>query len=92
MFSFSRVLLLRLSSLFFFHRDEQGRMALHIASSCGHIESVKWLLGRKGMNKKQLNIVDNESRWSSLHRSAYYGYPDVMIALLKVFAIRGGLT
>ena len=65
------------------YRDEEGRTALHIASSFGHMESVEWLLKRRGV-VKQTNAVDTESKWSSLHRAAYYGYPNVIIALLKV--------
>ena len=48
-------------------RDVAGRTVLHVAASCGHHELVDWLLHRR---KAQIDVMDKESSWTSLPRSA----------------------
>ena len=62
-------------------RDRFGRTALHIASSCGHLNVVDWLVARK---KVRLEDRDGESKWTPLHRSAYFGCAGVCVYLSKV--------
>lgn len=61
--------------------DVAGRTVLHVTASKGHLSLVEWLLKRKC---RYIDVVDVDSRWSALHRAAYYGYPGVMVALIKV--------
>lgn len=63
-------------------RDELGRTALHVAASRGHLQLVQWLLARK--KKVKVDVADWESKWTALHRSAYYGQMGTAALLLKV--------
>jgi ankyrin repeat protein len=62
--------------------DGRGLTALHVASSLGHLKAVDWLLKKKS-KLTIINSPDHESKWTSLHRAAYYGHPHVMISLIK---------
>ena len=64
-----------------FYRDIAGRNVLHISSSYGHLDQVEWLLKRKG--RTGVDSTDNESRWSSLHRAAYFGHVGILVCLMK---------
>lgn len=61
--------------------DIAGRNVLHISSSFGHLDQVDWLLKRKG--RTGVDSTDNESRWSSLHRAAYFGHVGILVCLMK---------
>lgn len=62
-------------------QDALGRNALHVAASKGHLQLVHWLLARK---KVKVDVSDLESKWTALHRCAYYGQLGAAALLLKV--------
>lgn len=62
-------------------QDAVGRNALHVAASQGHLHLVQWLVARK---KVKVDLSDWESKWTALHRSAYYGQLGASTLLLKV--------
>lgn len=62
-------------------QDALGRNALHVAASKGHLQLVHWLVARK---KVRVDVCDMESKWTALHRSAYYGQLGAAALLLKV--------
>lgn len=66
-------------------QDALGRNALHVAASKGYLQLVLWLVARK---KVKMDIVDLESRWTALHRSAYYGQLGAAAILMKVCRVR----
>ena len=66
---------------FTFYSDIAGRNVLHISSSFGHLDQVEWLLKRKG--RTGVDSTDIESRWSSLHRAAYFGHVGILVCLMK---------
>lgn len=61
-------------------RDGLGRNALHVASSKGHLQLLLWLVAKK---KVKVDVFDLESKWTALHRSAYYGQLGAMTLLMK---------
>uniref|UniRef100_A0A1X7V048 BTB domain-containing protein n=1 Tax=Amphimedon queenslandica TaxID=400682 RepID=A0A1X7V048_AMPQE len=63
--------------------DEAGRSTLHVAASTGSSEIAQWLLRRKGAKEKLINLTDIDSNWTALHRAAYFGYPGIMVPLMK---------
>ncbi|KAF2882129.1 hypothetical protein ILUMI_24051 [Ignelater luminosus] len=64
-------------------KDEMGRTALHVAASCGRMDVVKWLIQMKHAN---INAKDNESGYTPLHRSIFYGKVNVAVYLIKLGA------
>ena len=62
--------------------DQCGRNALHLAASCGKCDILEWLVKEQGAD---LNSKDEESGWTSLHRSLFYGYLDCAVKLIQVF-------
>lgn len=62
-------------------KDEMGRTALHVAASCGRMDVVKWLIQMKHAN---INAKDNESGYTPLHRSIFYGKLNVAVYLIKL--------
>lgn len=62
--------------------DQYGRNALHLAASCGKCDILEWLVKEQGAD---LNSKDEESGWTSLHRSLFYGYLDCAVKLIQVF-------
>ncbi|XP_061919582.1 inhibitor of Bruton tyrosine kinase-like [Entelurus aequoreus] len=65
-------------------RDEFGRTALHLAASLGKKALLEWLLESKNAD---LTVKDQESGWTALHRSAFYGQIHCLLSLVK----HGGL-
>lgn len=64
-------------------RDASGRTALHMAASCGRTELVKWLVRNRHAD---INARDEESGYTALHRSIFYGKIDVAVELIKMGA------
>ena len=62
--------------------DQCGRNALHLAASCGKCDILEWLVKE---HSADLNSKDEESGWTSLHRSLFYGYLDCAVKLIQVF-------
>ncbi|XP_054249200.1 inhibitor of Bruton tyrosine kinase [Indicator indicator] len=61
-------------------KDAFGRNVIHLASSCGKKGVLDWLAETKGVD---LLAKDEESGWTALHRSIFYGYIDCVLSLLK---------
>ncbi|KFV76756.1 Inhibitor of Bruton tyrosine kinase [Dryobates pubescens] len=61
-------------------KDAFGRNVIHLASSCGKKGVLDWLAESKGVD---LLAKDEESGWTALHRSIFYGYIDCVLSLLK---------
>lgn len=61
--------------------DSSGRMALHLAASCGHGAVVRWLVRRADAS---IDVRDTESGYTALHRSIFYGQIHVATDLIKV--------
>ncbi|EPQ10022.1 Inhibitor of Bruton tyrosine kinase [Myotis brandtii] len=61
-------------------KDDFGRNALHLVSSCGKKGVLEWLI-EKGVDPL---VKDKESGWTALHRSIFYGHIDCVWSLLKV--------
>lgn len=64
-------------------KDDFGRNALHLVSSCGKKGVLEWLIA-KGVDP---SVKDKESGWTALHRSIFYGHIDCVWSLLKVSVI-----
>ncbi|KAL3285870.1 hypothetical protein HHI36_000390 [Cryptolaemus montrouzieri] len=64
-------------------KDSVGRTALHLAASCGRIELVRWLVKIRNAN---INLKDEESGYTPLHRSLFYGKIHVAVELMKLGA------
>ncbi|XP_063932773.1 inhibitor of Bruton tyrosine kinase [Zophobas morio] len=64
-------------------KDSVGRTALHVAASCGRIDLVRWLVQNRHSN---INAKDDESGFTALHRSIFYGKIDVAVELIKLGA------
>ncbi|XP_036271154.1 inhibitor of Bruton tyrosine kinase isoform X2 [Pipistrellus kuhlii] len=60
-------------------KDDFGRNALHLVSSCGKKGVLEWLI-EKGVDPL---VKDKESGWTALHRSIFYGHIDCVWSLLK---------
>lgn len=52
------------------HTDTAGRSALHIAVSCGKMDTAEWLMVEK---HQDTFLKDRESGWTALHRALFYG-------------------
>lgn len=61
--------------------DQCGRNALHLAASSGKCDILEWLVREQAAD---LNSKDEESGWTSLHRSVFYGYLDCAVKLIQV--------
>lgn len=59
--------------------DLDGRTSLHMATVCGKLDVVEWLLKEK---KVDINAVDRESKWTALHKAIFYG--QIAIARLLI--------
>ncbi len=66
---------------FYINRDAIGRNVLLVAASCGHLDIVLYLLKKK--ERVKIDSTDFESRWSALHRAAYFGYVGILVPLFK---------
>ncbi|KAL1502111.1 hypothetical protein ABEB36_007304 [Hypothenemus hampei] len=64
-------------------KDLDGRTALHVASSCGRTDLVRWLVENRHSN---INAKDRESGYTPLHRSIFYGKIDTTVELIKLGA------
>ena len=64
--------------------DRFGRTPLHVAASRGCLDITQWLLSRK---KVAVDTRDEESGWSALHRSVYFGELGSAITLVKVCGV-----
>ena len=62
-------------------RDAYGRTVLHVASSCGRVDTVQWLLTERGADQ---SVKDIESGWTALHRALFYGQLAVARLLISV--------
>ncbi|XP_041354992.1 inhibitor of Bruton tyrosine kinase-like isoform X2 [Gigantopelta aegis] len=60
--------------------DSAGRLALHMAASCGKRDVVEWLIMEKHADQ---TAKDSESGWTALHRSLFYGNIDVARLLIQ---------
>ncbi|XP_068698933.1 inhibitor of Bruton tyrosine kinase-like isoform X2 [Montipora foliosa] len=70
----------RLCSNFALVKDQCGRTALHLAASCGKCDILEWLVTEHAAD---LNSKDEESGWTSLHRSVFYGHLDCAVRLIQ---------
>lgn len=61
--------------------DNNGRYPLHVAALCGKIEILDWLITTFECD---LNVQDEESSWTPLHRSIYYGRLACAVLLIEV--------
>jgi alpha-tubulin suppressor-like RCC1 family protein len=64
-------------------KDSVGRTALHVAASCGRVNLVRWLVQNRHAN---INAKDDESGFTALHRSIFYGKINVAVELMKLGA------
>ena len=64
--------------------DQFGRNALHLAASCGKVDLLEWLVKEHSVD---LEWKDEESGWTSLHRSLFYGHLNCAVKLLQVCVI-----
>ncbi|XP_074626926.1 inhibitor of Bruton tyrosine kinase-like [Acropora palmata] len=78
-----RALLPRLCSNFAHVKDQCGRNALHLAASSGKWDILEWLVTEHAAD---VNSKDEESGWTSLHRSVFYGYLDCTVKLIQLGA------
>jgi hypothetical protein len=62
-------------------KDSVGRTALHVAASCGRVNLVWWLVQNRHAN---INAKDDESGFTALHRSIFYGKINVAVELMKL--------
>ncbi|PIK34253.1 putative inhibitor of Bruton tyrosine kinase-like [Apostichopus japonicus] len=60
-----------------------GRTALHVAASCGRAGLLEWLVKEE---KADLQSKDQESGWTSLHRSIFYGQLVSAVKLIQLGA------
>lgn len=79
-----RALLPRLCPNFAHVKDQCGRNALHLAASSGKWDILEWLVTEHAAD---VNSKDEESSWTSLHRSVFYGYLDCTVKLIQVSAL-----
>lgn len=77
-----QAILPRLCSNFARVTDQCGRNALHLAASCGKCDILEWLVRDHAAD---LDSKDQESGWTSLHRSVFYGYLDCTVKLIQVY-------
>ena len=78
----------RLCSNFARITDQCGRNTLHLAASCGKCDILEWLVREQGAD---LNSKDEESGWTSLHRSVFYGYLECAVKLIQVLVVLLGI-
>ena len=78
-----KALLPRLCPNFARVKDQCGRNALHLAASCGKCDILEWLVTE---HAAELSSKDEESGWTSLHRSVFYGHLDCAVRLIQVSA------
>ena len=64
------------------YRDDVGRDVLLTCSSCGHLETLLWLLERR--RRFNIDSCDDESHWNGLHRGSYHGHAGLCVSLVKV--------
>lgn len=62
-------------------KDSVGRTALHVAASCGRVDLVRWLVQNRHAS---INAKDDESGFTALHRSIFYGKINVAVELIKL--------
>ena len=60
-------------------KDVFGRTALHVAVSLNRVKAVKSLVAVESVN---VNIQDQESGWTPLHRALYHGFIQIASILL----------
>lgn len=61
--------------------DELGRNILHVSAACGKWEVVEWLIKNCNVD---VDLRDQESGWTALHRSFFYGQLNVSRVLCNV--------
>lgn len=70
--------------------DTCGRTPLHVAASCGKVDTLNWLINcytdYKAFSDISIDSQDKESGWTALHRAAYYGRIPCIAALLQVLS------
>lgn len=64
--------------------DLDGRTSLHMATVCGKLDVVEWLLKEKNVD---INAVDRESKWTALHKAIFYGQIAIARLLIQVCII-----
>ena len=62
-------------------RDVYGRTVMHVASSCGKVDTMQWLLSER---EPDLGVKDIESGWTALHRALFYGQLSAARLLIAV--------
>ncbi|CAD5123252.1 DgyrCDS11610 [Dimorphilus gyrociliatus] len=63
-----------------YNTDEFGRTVLHVAATCGKLDIINWLIDEVG---SEVNVKDNESNWTALHKAIYYRQLDAAISLIE---------
>uniref|UniRef100_A0A1B6MEM7 BTB domain-containing protein n=1 Tax=Graphocephala atropunctata TaxID=36148 RepID=A0A1B6MEM7_9HEMI len=63
--------------------DHEGRNALHIAASCGRRDLCYWLVKA---GQADLNSKDQESGYTPLHRSIFYGHINNAVSFIQMGA------
>ncbi|XP_066924199.1 inhibitor of Bruton tyrosine kinase-like [Clytia hemisphaerica] len=64
--------------------DHLGRNVFHVATSCGNIDVLEYLIEEQNVSKSNLQSKDKESGWTPLHRALYYGNIHCAVYLHKV--------
>lgn len=62
--------------------DSTGRSLIHVAAAKGRLKLLTFLLGHRDVN---INGKDQESMYSALHRSLFYGQLHCAVRLIQVF-------
>ncbi|XP_046673434.1 inhibitor of Bruton tyrosine kinase isoform X1 [Homalodisca vitripennis] len=63
--------------------DDEGRNALHMAASCGRRDLCYWLVK---VGQADINSKDQESGYTALHRSIFYGHISNAVSLIQMGA------
>lgn len=61
--------------------DSDGRTLIHVAASKGRLKLLTFLLGHQNVN---INARDQESLYTALHRSLFYGQLHCAVRLIQV--------
>lgn len=62
--------------------DSTGRSLIHVAAAKGRLKLLMFLLNHPNVN---INCKDDESNYTALHRSLFYGQIHCAVRLIQVF-------